>query len=407
MSASIDPQPAPPHFALRVSGFFAGYFTVYGVVLPFFPVWLASRGLSEVEIGSLIAIPLAVRVLLTPFSGAIADALPNRRFAVILFTLPAPFVFALAWPHADYLPLLVFTGIANTVWSLALPAGEALALTGVRRFGIDYARMRLWGSVSFISANLAAGALLVLLPGEAIFWFIVAVYVLSAATAFFLPVTPRAVRALDDALKAQRRPAWFALGRPSFLLLILAAGLVSSSHAAFFSFGSIYWQKLGFSSLEIGGFWSVSIVGEIAFFVFGAAIHRRLGALGLLALGAVAAMARWTAMSFDIGVVGFVGTQALHAFTFAAAFLGTQYAVSRAVPEAYAASAQGMVVMVGGLLQSALTALAGPLFAALGGHAFLFMVAPPALSLVILLLLRRMPLDGEGTNEKGATEAAP
>ena len=64
---------APPHFALRISGFFLGYFFFGGVNLPFFPVWLQSRGLSEVEIASVIAIPALIRVVLTPLAGLYAD----------------------------------------------------------------------------------------------------------------------------------------------------------------------------------------------------------------------------------------------------------------------------------------------------------------------------------------------
>jgi PPP family 3-phenylpropionic acid transporter len=412
MTESSAPAPAPPRFAPGVSIFFGGYFLVQGVVLPFFPVWLAGRGLSEVEIGSVIAIPLALRVLLTPFGGMIADALPNRRFAVVLFTLPAPFLFAAAWPLSGYLPLLVVTGLAFIVWGLALPAGEALALTGVRRFGLDYGRMRVWGSLSFIAANLAAGALLAVLPRESIFGFIVATLVLSALGALLLPVTPRAVRALDDALTAARRPAWFALARPSFLLLILAAGLITASHAAFNGFGSIYWEGLGFTPLQIGGFWAVSIVGEVCFFTWSSAFVDRFGPLGLIALGAFAAIVRWFAMSFDLGVAGFAAIQVLHALTFAAVLLGTQLAITRSMPESAAASAQGMVAFVAGLLMSGLTALSGSLFAALGAHTFLFMIVPPALALVVLLVLRRMPPGEEGgeaasPNEKGAAEAAP
>ncbi|MCB1488602.1 MAG: MFS transporter, partial [Bauldia sp.] len=169
MTSDPGPAAAPPHFVLRVSAFFGGYFLNPGVVLPWFPVWLHGRGLSDVEIASVIAIPLAVRVSLAPLGGYIADKTPTRRFAARLFLAPAAIVFLFAWTASTYWPLLLITGAAFTLWQLALPAAEALALTGVRRFGLDYGRMLLGGSISFVLANLAAGALLSLFHAESIF----------------------------------------------------------------------------------------------------------------------------------------------------------------------------------------------------------------------------------------------
>src|SRR5258708_6553991 len=151
---------APPNFALRMWAFFAGYFVFGGVSVPFFPVWLQARGLSEVEIASCVAIPALVRVLLTPLAGLYADRAPNRRFAAITFTFPAMLIFLFAWQAHGYWPLLLITGASFTLWALALPVAEALALTGVRRFGIDYGRMRMGGSIAFIITNLTSGALL-------------------------------------------------------------------------------------------------------------------------------------------------------------------------------------------------------------------------------------------------------
>jgi PPP family 3-phenylpropionic acid transporter len=390
------PQPAlpvvsaPPLFAARMGAFFACYFGVNGVVVPFFPVWLAGRGLSEVEIANIIAIPLAVRVLLTPLGGVAADRTPNRRFAVRLFILPAVFVFVLAWPTSSYWPLLLITGLAFTIWSLGLPGAEALALTGARRFGIDYGRMRLWGSVAFITINLGTGALLVFMPRESIFWFITVALVLSSVGALLLPVTPRNLRALDDATRPARRPAWFVLTRPAFLLLVLGAGFISASHATYYGFGSIYFEGMGFSTFQIGLFWAASLACEITFFVWSTAVHEKLGPYRMIALGGLAAMVRWAALSFELDLFGYMAVSALHGLTFASVFLGTQHAVVRSVPEEYAASSQSIVLMVGGLLMAGLTALSGPLFEQLHGAAFLTMIVPAALGVVIIAVLYRL-----------------
>ena len=366
MSVQPAAVAAPPRFALRMWAFFAGYFVFSGVTQPFFPVWLQARGLSEVEIANCIALPALLRVLLTPAAGIFADRAPHRRTAAIVFTL----------------------------WALALPVAEALALTGVRRFGLDYGRMRLGGSVAFIVTNLGSGALLSLLDVGAIYWFMLATLAIATAVAFALPVTPTAVRALDDRMRPERPSPRKLLAQPAFLALLFVGGLIQASHAVLYSFGSIHWQGLGFNRFDIGIFWAVGVACEILVFSQSGAVIRTFGPLGILVLGALAAILRWTGFAINPGFLGFAVLQGLHGLTFGATYLGTQHAIARLIPEELTASAQGVYSMVAGLLLAGATFLAGPLYTALGGHAYLVMIAFPGLALVILGLYRsvlRMP----------------
>ena len=383
---------APPRYALRMWAFFAGYFVFGGVSVPFFPVWLDARGLSDVEIASIVAAPTLVRVVLTPFAGIFADRAPNRRFAAIVFTVPAALIFLLAWPATTYWPILVTTCAAFTTWGLALPVAEALALTGVRRFGLDYGRMRLGGSVAFILANLGAGAFLSAFHADAIFWLIAVSLAISALVSFGLPVTPPAVRAIDDAARPQPqpRPLRFLLGRPGFLALIVVGGLIQASHAVLYSFGSIYWHTLGFGGVEIGFFWAIGVVCEIVVFMWSGPLVRLFGPFGLLVLACVAATVRWVFTAMAPGFLGFAALQALHAFTFGAAYLGNQHAIARAVPEEATASAQGLFAMASGFLLATTTALSGPLYQSLGPNAFLAMAPIPVAALAILAAYRRL-----------------
>lgn len=271
---------------------------------------------------------------------------------------------------------------------MAMPAGEALALTGARRFGVDYGRMRLWGSVAFAAANVGSGAMLGLLPIEAIFWFIFAAFVIAAMAGFVLPRTPKAVRAIDDASRPEERPAWKVLGHPNVMAVVLASGLILGSHAAFYSFGSIYWQSLGFSPVEIGGFWAVSIACEVLLFAWSGALIRRIGPYAMLTIGALAAILRWTLLPWDLGGAGFLALQSLHALSFAAVFVGTQFIIVRAVPEEMAGSAQSIIVLVGGLIMAGMVALSGPLYAAFGADSFRIMIVLPVVALGVLGLQR-------------------
>src|ERR1700760_1952360 len=65
--------------AVRLAGFYAAIFLVTGIQLPFWPVWLASRGLSAEQIGLLLAGAGWVKVLAAPAVGAVTDRIVGHR----------------------------------------------------------------------------------------------------------------------------------------------------------------------------------------------------------------------------------------------------------------------------------------------------------------------------------------
>ena len=54
--------------------------------------------------------------------------------------------------------ILVFVTAAMVFWTAVGPFTDAVIVFGVREHGIDYARVRLWGSVGFMIGSLLAAA---------------------------------------------------------------------------------------------------------------------------------------------------------------------------------------------------------------------------------------------------------
>ncbi len=72
----------PLGLGARISIFFGAIFLAYGVIVPYFPVWLHARGLTPIEISIVTAAPLFVRLLFTPAVLLLADrlaGLPRRH----------------------------------------------------------------------------------------------------------------------------------------------------------------------------------------------------------------------------------------------------------------------------------------------------------------------------------------
>ncbi len=378
---------APPLFGARISFFYAASFMVSGVVVPFLPVWLEGRGFGPEEIAVCLAFPLAARLIVTPVGSWIADRAPNRRLAILLFAVLGLGLFIPATLVSGFVAITVLTGLAITFWQLMQPAVDALSLTGVRRFGLDYGRMRVWGSISFVVVSLAAGVIFGHFGTPVLAPMIIAGFALCIGAALALPVTPRQERLADDEERPKPRPMRRVLLSPAFLAIAAATGLIQASHGLFYSFGTIEWQALGFSGSEIGLLWATGVIAEIVMFAISSRFLR-LRAETLILAGAAAAVIRWAVLPLVTSLAMNLVLQGMHAFTFGATFVGMQLAIARTVPEEMTATAQGLCGMTAGGLMALTTLMAGPLYARFGAGAFYFMTGFAALAVVIMIVAR-------------------
>jgi PPP family 3-phenylpropionic acid transporter len=391
MSPSLRTEPGRARLlAQRLSLMHALNFLGVGFYLPFFPVWLGSRGLSDVEIGYVLAIPILVRVLAASTVTGLADRqLPANLLLALLNAAAACLYLALA-PQAALIPIALLIAASAVVLSGVIPLADLLTTAQVRAGALaDYGRVRLWGSVTFVLSNLIGGYLVAGYGAWLIPLVLAGSSALAALAALQAPAPPAPV------VEASARSAPAAGFAPRFWLAIAAAACVNATHAALYAFGSLHWRSLGFSDQAVGLLWAVGVVAEIAVFMLAGGIVAR-GAAGLrwIALAAVAAVLRFGAMAFDPGfAVSFV-LQILHGVTFGCAHLGSLAALSALAPEARRAAAQGRFVAVGALAMGLMTVVSGYLYRLLGAGVFLAMVPVALLGLALALLaIMRSPGD--------------
>ena len=166
--------------------------------------------------------------------------------------------------------------------------------------------------------------------------------------------------------------------------------LVQSSHAVYYGFGTLYWQRLGFGDGTIAVLWAEGAVAEVLLFLVGGRYARRWGPGALLALGGAGGLVRWTATAWVSSLPALLLIQPLHALTFAAAHLGAMHYLGGAVPQGQAATAQSVYTAVaGGLGLGLASLLAGALYGAYGGNAYLAMAAMAAAGGMLATRIRR------------------
>lgn len=352
-----------------------------GFYLPFFPVWLGSKGLSDVEIGYVLAIPILVRVFVASSVTGLGDKLRPNIVLALLNALAAAIYFALA-PQVQLVPIAVLTALSAIALAGVVPLADVLTTAQVKAGALkDYGRVRLWGSVTFVLSNLAGGYLIAQHGAWLIPFVLAGSSSLAALAALQAPSPPLG---LSPATPRGASPAGFGL---PFWLAVGAAACVNATHAAVYAFSSLHWRSIGFSGEAVGWLWAVAVLAEIAVFLFAGSIAAR-GLVGLrwIAIAAGAAALRFGAMSADPGLAVTVLLQLLHGITFGCMHLGTLAALSSLAPEARRAAAQGRLVAASALVMGLTTILSGYLYRLFGPGVFLAMVPLALLGLMLAAL---------------------
>lgn len=295
--------------------FFFLYFAYIGLISPYASLYFAERGFGALEIAALMSM-LQVTRILGPFSwGWLSDYLSNR-VGIMRFCAALAFITFLAifYLH-DYIPFLIWMFILHTILSSMVPLGEAATVHALFKddsFDHRYGRLRLWGSIGFISMVLLAGEIfqwrgIMLFP-----WLGVAVLALLAINTFFLR-EPKIERR-----KLVRGELRTVLRKPEVRWFLLSAFAMIFGHAALYVFYSLYLSELGYNKFQIGLFWTLGVLAEVIFFYFQSKVLARYTPTTVLQMTFVVGVIRFVLIGYFASTSLLILAQVMHAATFAA-----------------------------------------------------------------------------------------
>lgn len=361
-------EEAPAYFVPRIALLFCAPLVVNGFAMPYFPVWLSTLSLSDFEIGIILAVPMFVRVITAPLVGLLADRI-GERAKVLIWSAVLSLLTALALfvSHSFWFVLVIYA-LQGGAYSPYVPIVEAIALTGVRRWGFDYATMRVWGSVAFIGATMLGGVMIGLYGGSMVLPAMAGGFVLMILMTFIAPRVGRPRR--PSTLTTLTEPPPKALRKLDLQLLLIGVTLVNGSHAMLFAFSAIYWQNIGFSGTQIGLLWSAGVAAEVAMFFCAKMIIHRFSLWTMIFSGCGLAVVRWIIFPMDLGFWGYFLLQCFHAFTYAIMHTGMQNILVQRVPEEQEASAQGLYFFYTGVFSAIFTFISGYFFTWFGVQGF-------------------------------------
>ena len=126
-----NPQiPTGAAFATRLAVFYAAFFVALGVQVPFLPVWLAAKGLSEGAIGIALAIPMLVRVVAIPLATRAADQRDALRAAIVITATAGMLGYGLIGLAQGATAIMAAFALASAFYTPIIPLTDAYAVRG-------------------------------------------------------------------------------------------------------------------------------------------------------------------------------------------------------------------------------------------------------------------------------------
>jgi MFS transporter, PPP family, 3-phenylpropionic acid transporter len=373
---------------------YGALFAAFGVASPFLPALLHERGLGPSEIGAVLAAGTAVRLITGPLISRLADRLgKHRQTLAVLIAIAAVIAFGYGLPAGFAMFLLVSVAHASALAPI-VPIADAMTLAAAPgRF--QYGWVRGAASAAFVVGAVGAGQVVEATSLGGIGWMNGTMLALAAVAALRLPRN-----ALDRPVMRRQANIRALFSVRGFLPLMALAALVLSSHALHDGFEVLRWQEGGIGPGTAGLLWSEGVLAEVVVFVVaGPTLLRRLGPAGAAALAASAGMVRWSVTAVTAWLPAMALVEPLHGLTFALLHLACMQMLSAIIPPALAATAQALYGTVAvGAMTVIVTLVSGPLYGVLGPRAFWFMALLCAAALPVAFAMRRISIDGSGSN---------
>lgn len=307
----------------RLSGFYFFYFATVGALIPYWSLYLQSVGFGAQEIGNLMALLLAARIVAPYIWGWMADHRYRRMTVARISALLTVIAFAGVFLGSGFWWLAAVMLVFSFFWNASLPLLEAATMSHVGTSG-QYGLVRLWGSIGFIVTVSALGPLL---GSYGTWWLLPAIVALLAGSWLFSLIIPD-----YETVRPAQHPLPFlkVILRPEVFAFLVACFLMSASHGPYYTFYTIYLDGHGYSKGLIGALWAFAVVCEIGVFL---AMQRLLARIDvrriLLASFALAAL-RWLLIGqFPESLIMLTVAQTLHAASFGAFHAGAMQIVHR------------------------------------------------------------------------------
>ncbi|GAB4301359.1 MAG: major facilitator superfamily domain-containing protein 6 [Thiohalomonadaceae bacterium] len=295
----------------RLSTFYLFHFASLGVLVPYWSLYLKHQGFGAGEIGELMALLMATKIVSPNIWGWLADHTGLRlgvvRAGALLALLTFTAIFFVAGYWATALVMVAF----SFFWNAVLPQFEANTLSHLGEQQHRYSSIRLWGSIGFIATVAGMGPLLDVFDAGIVPGVMLALFVGILLASLLAPALDGAPHAGNG--ESLRR----VLRRPEVLALLAVCFLIQASHGPYYTFYTLYMEGHGYTRSAIGQLWALGVVAEVGIFLLMPRLVAHYGLRSLLLTSLALTTLRWLLIGhYPQSLPVVVGAQTLHAASF-------------------------------------------------------------------------------------------
>jgi MFS transporter, PPP family, 3-phenylpropionic acid transporter len=295
----------------KLSSFYWFYFATLGAIVPYLGLYLKDLGFSASQIGELIAIILATKIISPNMLGWLADRSGRRIHLIRLGALLSCLSFAGIFINNHYWWLFVVMFSFSFFWNAILPQFEAITMSFLGDDHHRYSLIRLWGSIGFIVSVLLLGFLFSFIEIMYLPWIIILLFIGIFISSLFVHEQVEIIH------ERPHEPLKKLLRRPEVISLFMACLLVQMSHGPYYSFFSIYASEYHYSNTYIGFLWALGVLSEVMVFIFIPKWINIIGLRHLLLFSLLSGSLRWLVIAYFIDIPWLLTlNQLLHASTF-------------------------------------------------------------------------------------------
>ena len=295
----------------RLSSFYWFYFASLGALVPYWGLYLKSLGFNPQEIGVLIAITMATKIISPNIWGWIADHTGARMLIVRLGSFLALVTFAGVFVNQNYLWLVLVMVLFSFFWNATLPQFEVTTLNYLGNQPQRYTGIRLWGSIGFILTSFCLGPVIDQVGVSWVPWVVLILFAGIWLSSLLVSEKSSETTYEDSSSIIE------VLRRPWVLALLFTCFLLQMSHGSYYAFYTIYLEERDYSSVFIGSMWAIGVLAEVVLFIFMHSLVPRFGLRFLFMASLALTAIRWLLIALFVEhTVVVVFAQLLHAASF-------------------------------------------------------------------------------------------
>ncbi|MGD2174845.1 MAG: MFS transporter [Candidatus Brocadiaceae bacterium] len=367
-------------------------FAVFATVWPYFPAFLRSLGFSEAHVGYLQGLRMLAGVGGPLLVAWLSDRLGRRRLLIAASLIAFVLLIVPLASTSDFLPAALLAMGVGLALRTTIPLSDTLAATELRDPAHQYGKVRVWGSMGFIS-TLFAIRLFGLVDEQSAGSMMRAMLIAALAglvVSRFLPERHKPPPGPDAAAGEGR--GFDAL----FWVFIGVVALQQLGMSGYYAFFTIYLQdELGMQ--QAAWVWAVASASEMPVLICAGLIIRRFGVFPMLLMACAAVSVRLAVYSLFPVLWAVLPAQLLHAAAFGMLHAAAIETIRRRAPAGRRAVAMSLYMSLAVALPLLVGSSIGGLVIERFGYLVLYGVyaVPPLLGMVLLAAA------GRGLAERG------